>query len=420
VFGGVKTKQRSYTMKRVTVLLLVLMGITLGYSESQAAEPIYLGLNECRSGPFRMAGDRGVLGMEVAVKEVNQAGGLLGRPVELVIEDNQMKPQIAVTKLKKMILKDKCEAIFSVTSSSVTLAISQAMPRYKKIFLVPATFAMDLTGKYFHPFVFRTCSNAAMMTKSMALYIGKQREEFKKVYMINQDYSWGHDVANLYERFIKEVAPDTQIVGNDFHPMFNKDFGPYISKIKASGADYLLTGNWGPDIIQLLIQSRSLGLNIPFAAILIADPSGLAAMPGDEAVGSLTVTDFFPGFETSEAKKFEDSFYKNSGGNWPFEQTWMIYKSMMMYAEAVRKAGSVDTNKVIQALEGMKWNGPAGTVTMRPKDHQAIQPMIIAQVVKQKTKYFDFPYFKSVQVVPPEQLNYDPEEFGWRPYPEEK
>jgi ABC-type branched-subunit amino acid transport system substrate-binding protein len=94
----------------------------------------------------------------------------------------------------------------------------------------------------------------------------------------------------------------------------------------------------------------------------------------------------------------------------------MIYKAMMLYAEAVKKAGSIDTDKVIQALEGMKWNGPAGTVTMRAKDHQAIQPMVIAQVVKQKTKYFDFPYFKAVQIIPAEGLAYEPEEFGWRPY----
>jgi branched-chain amino acid transport system substrate-binding protein len=96
----------------------------------------------------------------------------------------------------------------------------------------------------------------------------------------------------------------------------------------------------------------------------------------------------------------------------------MIHKAMMMYAEAVKKAGSLDTDKVIQAFEGLKWNGPTGTVTMRAKDHQAIQPMIICEVVKQKTKYFDFPYFKSLQVIPPEQLEYKPEEFGWKPYKE--
>ena len=406
-------------MKRVIVLSLVLVGVILGYSNSKAAEPIHIGFNDVRSGPFKTNGDRIFLGLDVAVKEINKAGGLLGRPLEIAVEDNQLKPEIAVQKLKKLILEDKCEVVFQGSSSAVGLAISQAMPRYKKLFIPTGAFGMDITGKYFHPYVFRPDTNVAMLTKSMALYIGKQRKDLKKVYMINQDYSYGHDVANFYEKYIKEIAPDTEIVGKDFHPVFNKDFGPYISKVKASGADYLLTGNWGTDQIQLIIQARSLGLKIPFAGILQGDPITLAAMPGDEAVGNFAVMSFFPGLETPEAKKFEESFYEKSGGTWPQEHTWFAYKSMILYSEAVKKAGTLDINKLIKAFEALKWNGPTGTVTMRAKDHQAFQPMIVAQVVK-KTKYFNFPSVKPIYVVPIEQLYYNPEEFGWKPYKEEK
>ncbi len=226
----------------------------------------------------------------------------------------------------------------------------------------------------------------------------------------------GHDVANFYERFIKEIAPDTQILGKDFHPMFNKDFAPYISKVKASGADYLLTCNWGTDLIQLLIQGRSLGMKIPVAGILQADINTLAALPGEEAVGNFAVASFVPGLDTPEAKKLEESFYEKAGV-WPVEQIWYAYKGVVLWAEAVKKAGSIDTDKVIKAFEGMKWNGPTGTVTMRAQDHQLMQPMIAAQVVK-KTKYYDFPYLKPLQVIPAEQLEYRPEDFGWKPYTE--
>jgi branched-chain amino acid transport system substrate-binding protein len=404
--------------KMFVLLVVVLIGVTLGYQKAQAADPIYVGFNEIRSGPFKAPGDRFLTGLEVAIKEINGTGGLLGRPVELVVEDNQMKPEIAVQKLKKMILSDKCEAIFQGASSTVALALAQAMPRYKKIFICTGSFAMDLTGQNFNPYSFRTNASVAILAKAMALYIGK-RKEFKKVYMINQDYSYGHDAANFYERFVKEIAPDTQIVGKDFHPIFNKDFAPYISKVKASGADYLLTGNWGTDEIQLLIQARSLGLKIPVAGLLQGDITVLAAMPGDEAVGNFGVVSFFLGYDTPEARKFEDWFYEKSGGSWPVEQTWLSYKGMILYAEAVKKAGSLDIDKVIKAFEGLKWNGPAGTVTMRAKDHQVLQPMMVGQVVK-KTKYYDFPYMKPIQVIPPEQLDYKPEEFGWKPYKEEK
>jgi branched-chain amino acid transport system substrate-binding protein len=400
---------------RKIVVLLVLMGVILGYHQVQAADPIYIGFNDVRSGAFKSNGDKFLQGVEVAVKDINKAGGLLGRPLELVIEDNQLKPEIAVQKLRKLIQSDKCEAIFQGSSSAVALSICQAIPRYKKIYVPVAAFAMDLTGANFSPYIFRTDANVAILSKTMATYVGKQKN-LKKVYMVNMDYSFGHDVANFYEKFVKEVAPDTQIVGKDFHPMFNKDFAPYISKVKASGADYLLTCNWGTDLIQLIIQARSLGLKIPFAGILQADINALAAMPGDEAVGNYAVASFVPGLDNPEAKKLEESFYEKAGV-WPVEQIWYAYKGVVLWAEAVKKAGSIDTDKVIKVFEGMKWNGPTGTVTMRAQDHQLMQPMIAAQVVK-KTKYYDFPYLKPLQIIPAEQLVYKPEEYGWKPYKE--
>jgi len=402
-------------MRKIVLLSVILMGVMLGYSKIQAAEPIYIGFNDVRSGAFKSNGDKFLQGIEVAVKEINKAGGLLGRPLELVIEDNQMKPEIAVQKLRKLIQSDKCEAIFQGSSSAVALSICQAIPRYKKIYVPVAAFAMDLTGQNFSPYIFRTDANVAILSRTMAMYVGKQKN-LKKVYMVNMDYSFGHDVANFYERFIKEIAPDTQILGKDFHPMFNKDFAPYISKVKASGADYLLTCNWGTDLIQLLIQGRSLGMKIPVAGILQADINTLAALPGEEAVGNFAVASFVPGLDNPEAKKLEESFYEKSGV-WPVEQIWYAYKGVVLWAEAVKKAGSIDTDKVIKAFEGMKWNGPTGTVTMRAQDHQLMQPMIAAQVVK-KTKYYDFPYLKPLQVIPADQLEYKPEDFGWKPYTE--
>jgi branched-chain amino acid transport system substrate-binding protein len=402
-------------MRKIVVLLVVLMGVVLGITQTQAADPIYIGFNDVRSGPFKSNGDKFLLGIETAVKDINKAGGLLGRPLELVVEDNQMKPEIAVQKLRKLIQSDKCEAIFQGSSSAVALSIAQAIPRYKKIYVPVAAFAMDLTGQNFSPYIFRTDANVAILSKTMAMYVGKQKN-LKKAYMVNMDYSFGHDVANFYERFVKEVSPDTQILGKDFHPMFNKDFAPYISKVKASGADYLLTCNWGTDLIQLIIQARSLGMKIPVAGILQADINALAAMPGDEAVGNYAVASFIPGLDNPEAKKLEESFHQKSGV-WPVEQIWYAYKGVVLWAEAVKKAGSIDIDKVIKAFEGMTWNGPTGTVTMRAQDHQIMQPMVACQVVK-KTKYYDHPYLKPLQIIPPDQLSYKPEDFGWKPYKE--
>lgn len=168
-------------------------------------------------------------------KEANDAGGILGKKIEIVVEDNQMKGEIAVQKLKKMILQDGCQVIIQGSSSGVGGALAQQMPRYKKIYLDTAAEAMGITGENFTPYTFRTCLNAGMHVKALAQHFGNKG--YKKVFLINQDYSWGYDVAKYYKMFIKQIAPDTEIVGEEFHPVFNKDFAPYISKILASGAD---------------------------------------------------------------------------------------------------------------------------------------------------------------------------------------
>src|SRR4030042_741985 len=116
-------------MKKMVFLLAIVMGVMMGVTHVQAADPVHFGFNDVRSGPFKSNGDKFLLGVETAVKELNKAGGLLGRPIELGVEDNQMKPEIAVQKLRKQIESDKCEVIFQGSSSAVALSISQAMPR---------------------------------------------------------------------------------------------------------------------------------------------------------------------------------------------------------------------------------------------------------------------------------------------------
>lgn len=400
-------------MRKFSMVSMILAGLVLIFGQAQAAEPVNVGLCDVGSGPFKSNGDRFRQGIEIAIEEVNEAGGILGRPVVLKVEDNQMKPEIAVQKLKKLILNDECEAVFHGSSSAVGMAITQAIPRYKKLYVSIAAFAMGITGEHFNPYTFRTDANAAILAKTMAKYVGTQKQ-LKKVYLINQDYSYGHDIANMYEKFIKEVNPEAEIVGKDFHPVFNKDFAPYLSKVQAAGADYILTGNWGTDLTQLIVQARSLGMNIPFAAILMSDINANAAMSADQALGNYGVASIMPGIDSPAANKFEESFHSKAGA-WPIEQIWQGYKAMKLYALAVNTAGSLDVQEVIKAFENLKWDLPTGTVYMRAQDHQLQQPMCVGQVVK-KTKYFDFPYLKPLQVIPAEELSYDPAEYGWRPY----
>jgi len=215
---------------------------------------------------------------------------------------------------------------------------------------------------------------------------------------------------------VTQYAKDAKVVGKELHPVFNKDFGPYISKIQAAGADYVLTGNWGTDMTQLIVQGRSLGLKVPIGSTFI-DDDAVGAVAGDTYIGDIGANMYILGVDTPQAKAFEEGFFKSSGGKWPSFVAMEAYIGTKMYFEAVKKAKTFETEAVIKAFEGMAYEGPIGTITMRKEDHQAQSPVVVGEVVK-KTKYYDFPYLKPVMVIPAAEVSATLEESGWKPYKE--
>jgi len=380
-----------------------------------AGDTVNFGICEIRSGAFKDNGDRTIWGIQAAVKEANDSGGLLGKNIELIIEDNQGKGEIGVQKTKKLVLKDKCVVVIQGSSSGVGGAIGQAMPRLKTIYLDTNAEAMGITGENFNPYVFRTCLNAGMHVKGLAAYFTNETK-LRKAFLINQDYSWGYDVAKYYEKSAKEFALDTEIVGKEFHPVFNKDFAPYISKIIASGAEYVITGNWGTDLPQLIVQGRKLGMKLPVGCTFLDDDAAMN-IARESAEPCVQANMYILGVDTEKARQFEQTFHKSSGGKWPSFVIMEAYIGTKMFIDAVRKAGSFDTENVIKAFEGMTWEGPIGTITMRKEDHQAQAPVAVG-VYSPKTKYYDFPYIKPVMTIPAEQVSLTLEESGWKPWKE--
>lgn len=391
-----------------TMAAILVMGAT-----AWSADTVNFGVCEIRSGAFKTNGDRTIWGIEAAVKEANSQGGLLGKQINLVIEDNQGKGEIGVQKTKKLVMQDDCVVVIQGSSSGVGGAIGQAMPRLKRIYLDTNAEAMGITGENFNPYVFRTCLNAGMHVKALAKYFGT-KTDLRKVFLINQDYSWGYDVAKYYEMAIKKFAPDTEVVGKEFHPVFNKDFAPYISKIEASGADYVISGNWGTDLTQLIVQGRKLGMKLPVGTTFL-DDDGVMSIAREAAEPCIQANMYILGIDTDKAREFENTFHKYSDGKWPSFVIMEAYIGTKMFIEAVRKAGSFDTDKIIAAFEGMTWEGPIGTITMRPEDHQAQMPAAIAEYAPE-TKYYDFPYLKPIMTIPAEEISLTLEESGWKPY----
>jgi branched-chain amino acid transport system substrate-binding protein len=225
-----------------------------------------------------------------------------------------------------------------------------------------------------------------------------KKPEIKKVYIIGQNYSFGHQVTRAAKDYLKRKRPDVQIVGDDLHPIGQvKDFSPYIAKIKASGADTVITGNWGADLALLVKAAKDADLKADFYTYYASTtgvPTAMGASGADRVkyVGYWNANnEGFVGHEIVDGfkKKYNDDYY-----------TMATYTGLQLLSKAFNEAKSTDPVKAAFAMEGMKVKSLNGEVEMRKTDHQLQQPLYIATWVKVNGK----------------DVKYDQENtgYGWR------
>lgn len=238
--------------------LLVFSFFTLHICKAIAQEPIKIGAILVLSGPFIEVGEEEKRGIDLAVEEINAKGGILGRKLSVIYEDEQLKPSIGIDKLAKLMQLDKADFIIGGYSSATGLAIAREMPKYKKICIMTVPATEEITGKYCNRFVFRTSSNSAMEAISGAVFA--KDKPYKKFFMLAADYNFGHTTCDIFRKKIKEFKPEVEIVGDVYPPLGAKDYAPYISKVLQANPDALWLPLWGADFITFLKQSLQFGL----------------------------------------------------------------------------------------------------------------------------------------------------------------
>lgn len=352
---------------------------------AQAADTIKLGVVEPLSGNFKDIGERYASGVEYGVKKINEQGGLLGKKVEVILIDSEVKPDVATRKARNLILKDGVKFFAGGTGSSVGAAMSLLAQKNNALFISYGMDAASLTGKKCSRNFFRTACNTD--THSFALAKWVAGKGFKKVCTIAQDYSFGKEATAAFKKKLKELNPSAQIVAELYHPLGEKDFAPYVTQILTAGPDIIFTSNWGNDLSLLLKQAFQLGLKTKFACYYLNDQNVISAVANDQAVvGSMASEVYMITIPTEANKKFVAEFHKDKG----YYPSWLAgkgYIAAMFWAEALKKAGSDDVDKVIKAWEGLKFNGPAGEWVMRACDHQAQVPIWMAEIVP-KSEFF--------------------------------
>jgi len=400
------------------MVIFVFVAAAFMVPAATAGDEIVFGVIEPLSGAFKDVGDRYVNAVKFAIEQINAEGGLLGKKVVGIYEDDALKPAIATRKAKKLILKDGAKFIMTGTGSHITLAMAKVAKKHKVINVSYGTEAASITGSRFTRYTFRACMNTDQHSAVLVQYIVDKYPDLKKYYIICQDYSFGREAAEGFRKKFEQIKPKgARIVGEIFHPIATKDFAPYISAIMASGAEVVLSGNWGQDLQLLMKHGYSLGWKVKLADYFLADPVHIKAVGGKPAIGNISGDFYMISTDTPQneaflkkwAAKFKDAPFEYK---WPTGAMGRAYWAVRFLAAAIEKAGTTDVEKVIKAWEGMEIEAAWGKAKMRACDHQMIGPGVAAEVVPKTKFYADIPYMGTPTIIPAVQITTPPGKTG--------
>jgi branched-chain amino acid transport system substrate-binding protein len=358
---------------------------------SSAQDTIKIAYIDPLSGPGATVGEVGLKTFQFLVDELNAKGGAAGKKFELLSFDNKVNPQESLVQLQKAI-DAGARIVTQGNGSSVAAAISDWVAKYNErnpgkevLYLNYAAVDPVLTNDKCTFSHFRWDANSDIKMEALTSFM-KGRKDVKKVYLINQDYSFGQAVRAAALAMLKAKRPDIQIVGDELHPLLKvTDFAPYIAKIKASGADSVITGNWSQDFALLLKAAADAGLKVNWYTYYAGGTGGPTAVKQaglDHRV--FAIQEGSANVDHAASRATEKAFREKYGVSIFYPR---VFNEMRMLAAAIHKAGSTDYAKVGAALEGMTFEVfDGGEGFMRKDDHQFFQPMYIVSLGKRGPK----------------------------------
>ena len=370
------------THTKTTILAALLSATAL--SGAYAADPIKIGVVTPLSGTYAGIGQQVKWGLELATKEVNAAGGIMGRQVELTFEDEEANPSVAVQKADKLFQVGKVDFLTGTVNSGSTLAVGQVAERAGKLIATTVSFADSITGDKCSPNVYRVNARAGQQSAALAVWLSKERPK-AQVFYLGPDYEMGRSTVAAFKSSAEKVGASS--TGEIFAPLDSKDYTQYFGQLRAAKPQVLYTSVAGNDTVRLFTQLQEFGL---LNNLTVVGASGTVTAQnigaiGKAAEGFVTGVGYSAEIDTPENKKFVAAFRAANKADpdlYGADSYGMIYA----YKAAVEKAKSTDTDKVRAAFADLKWSTPQGEKTLRAGDHQAVQTMYVVRVTGGKFK----------------------------------
>ena len=371
---------------RIGSTLLALVVALTGSAHAQGT--IKIMYTDPLSGPFAQVGDQNLQQFKYIIDYINGRGGALGRKFELVSFDNKSQPSEALLALKSA-TDQNIPVIMQCSGSNIAAALIEGVDKHNErnptnriVYVNCGAVATELTNEKCSFWHFRMDAHVGMKAETMVRALPK---DVTKVYLLNQDYLFGQGVQRDVKTYLTKLRPDVKVVGDELIPLGKvKDFSPYVTKIKASGAQALLTGNWGPDMTLLIKAGMDTGLDIRYYP-MYAHLGGGATAIGPAGNGKVrSVMAFHENIAVETGKTDTEGWTKQFRSQHDFDFYAGGFRTIFEFIQAaMNKAGSADPLKFAQALEGLTITDMLGyQVTMRKPDHQILSEYFVGVFTK--------------------------------------
>jgi branched-chain amino acid transport system substrate-binding protein len=363
------------------MISILVLALIFQPSGAEAQRPIKVGIIDTYTGPAAVYGNDALNGFKLALSEINKKG-VWGSKIEFTTRDDKFKVDIALSMAKELVMNEKVDLLVGTVNSGAALAVSDYAKGEKIPFIVWISKTEKITGEKGHRYVFSTAENTYMAGKAGGIALSKK--PFIKYWIGGDDYEYGHAIADAAWRNLKHFKPKVELIGQSWWKVGEPDLVPYLTAINAAKPDAVIFATGGASMTNVLklIKTTGMSAKTPIWIHTATDHSVIKPL-GPEApegvMGTMDYHFYHPDIPANRAfvKAFQEAY-----GNPPGFPAFHAYVTAHMIARAYEKAGTLDREKFINSLEGIKVDSPAGEIEMRACDHQAVLPIFMGTLKK--------------------------------------
>lgn len=369
---------------------------------ARAAEPYHLGVALGLSGPGGLYSKDGVQAIELAVDEINAMGGFLGNhPIKLFVRDTLTRPDAAQRKVRELIVDDKVHCVLGTYSSACALAIKPVCREHRVIHIAAISNSENITKVDFSPYTFSVVPNTYMQAKAVALAVAEQAKEkgWNQYVTFASDYEWGRSAQSNFIQILSEVAPYLKLTEEFWPTLGETEFYPYIKKILDQKPDFVFGSLASEDNKIWFDQAKSFGFfeMVPYQGSLISVTELINQGPDlPRGVIGICRAPFFAHMDEPMMSNFVKN-YKGRYGQYPSDWAVMEYDAVYALKQGIEKAGTIESEKVKDAMRGLTIKTTRGQLSFREIDNQLNCSSYIGMVGKSPD--YPFPIYKDLIII---------------------